>query len=256
MRCTTLVFVFACTIGCTSIGFAADLPIKALPYKAPAVTAYNWAGFYLGGHIGGGWSTTNLTNTVSGGAVGWPDLAPGQSIGYRQTGIVGGGHIGINFQNGSWVYGLELSASGANINGDATTVPGPPFSAGDDVFSSKIRALLLATGRLGYAWDRTLLYAKGGYAGASIRTSVADTICPAFLPVNCGSGSDSNWRSGFTVGTGLEYALANNWIAGFEYDYFRLGSGSVNLGDVNAAYIFNDAARNVHLLLGRVSYKF
>jgi outer membrane immunogenic protein len=206
-------------LGAGSFASAADMPAKAPVYKAPTAAAYNWAGFYIGGHIGGGWSKTNLTNTQSDGAIAWPDLDIGQSIGLKQSGIVGGGQIGYNFQNGNWVYGVELSGSGANINGGGAPPPGAPFSAGDDNFESKIRALLLVTGRLGYAWDRTLLYAKGGYAGASIRTSVADSTCPLGPPTSCGSGSDTSWRSGFTVGAGLEYAVANNWIVGVEYDY-------------------------------------
>jgi outer membrane immunogenic protein len=133
---------------------------------------------------------------------------------------------------------------------------GPPFSGGDDVFSTKISTLLLATARIGYAWDRSLLYVKGGYAGAGVRVSVSDTVCGPGDPQDCGAGSDSNWRSGFTVGAGVEYAVTNNWIVGVEYDFARLGSASVNLGDANARYVFNDAERDVNMVLGRVSYKF
>jgi outer membrane immunogenic protein len=235
---------------------AADLAVKAMPYAAP-MPVFSWTGFYVGGNIGGGWSDTNLTNTVSDGAIAWPDLAPGQGIGYNNNnGVVGGGQIGVNFQSNNWVYGLELLVSAADMKATVRNpYVGPPFSAGDDVFSTKINTLLLATARIGYAWDRSLLYVKGGYAGANVHISVSDNVCPG-NPINCGAGSDSNWRSGFTVGAGVEYAVTNNWIVGVEYDFARLGSASVNLGDANARYVFNDAERNLNMVLGRVSYKF
>jgi outer membrane immunogenic protein len=241
--------------GFASVASAADMPVKAPVYRAPVYVPYNWTGFYIGGNIGGGWSNTNLTNTVSDGAIAWPDLAPGQGISYNHSGVVGGGQIGVNFQSSSWVYGLELLVSAANIKATVQNpYTGPPFSAGDDVFSTKINTLLLATARIGYAWDRSLLYVKGGYAGANVRVSVSDNVCST--PNNCGAGSDSNWRSGFTVGAGVEYAVTNNWIVGVEYDFARLGSASVNLGDATARYVFNDAERDVNMVLGRVSYKF
>ena len=244
----------ALTVG-TATASAADLPARTYS-KAPTmpvVAVYDWSGVYIGGNIGGGWSNTDMTSTVSDGAIAWPDLAPGQGIRYNNNGLVGGGHVGVNFQSNSWVYGLELLVSAADIKASVRDpYIGPPFSAGDDVFSTKINTLLLATARIGYAWDRSLLYAKGGYAGANVRLSVSDTVC---LP-DCGAGSYSNWRSGFTVGAGIEYAVTNNVIVGIEYDFARLGSASVNLGDANARYVLNDAERNVNMVLGRVSYKF
>jgi outer membrane immunogenic protein len=238
-------------LGTSAPATAADMQVKAPVYKAPPpVYVFSWAGFYIGADVGGGWSKTSLTNTISDGNISWPDLAPGQGIGYNQHGFIGGGHIGYNWQTANWVLGVEVSGFGANIKGGATTVPGDPFSAGDDVFSSRIRSLFLATARVGVAWDRALLYVRGGYAGADVRTTVSDTVG------STGAGADSNWRSGGTVGVGLEYAFTDNLIGGVEYDYVRLNSASINLGDVNAQYVFNDAGRDLSLVYGRLSYKF
>jgi outer membrane immunogenic protein len=248
MRGIVLALIGAALLGTVGPASAADMAVREAP--VPIAAAYNWNGVYVGGHIGRGWSNTKLTDTVSDGAVSWPDLDVGQTIGYSQSGVVGGGHIGINFQVGTWVYGLELSGSGAGISGGATTLPGSPFSSGDDIFSSKISALFLLTGRVGFTWERALVYAKGGFAGARARTSVSDTFG------SIGAGSGSNWRSGFTAGVGVEYAMSHNLVIGIEYDYARLGAGSVSLGDANGQYAFHDDARDLHLLLGRVSYKF
>lgn len=250
-----ITILIAISVTCIAIyASASEIPENSQNNKITETSpSFSWSGVYFGLNFGGGWSRTNLTNTASGGAFAWPDLAPGQGIDYGQDGILGGGQIGMNFQRSNWVYGFELSGSAADINGGATTVSGAPFSAGDDVFSSKISAIFLATGRIGLALDRSLLYMKGGYAGANVHTNVNDS---GGSVANTGSGSDTSWRSGFTIGTGWEYALANSWITGVEYDYARLESGSVNLSDAKAPYVFNDASRNIHLLLARLSYKF
>jgi outer membrane immunogenic protein len=210
----------------------------------------NWAGLNIGGDLGWGWSKTDLSNTFSDGAISWPDLAAGQGIGYHQDGFIGGGHVGYNLQCDNLVYGVEVSGFGANINGDARTQPGDPFSAGDDVFSSKIESLFLATVRFGVAWDRALFSVKGGYAGANLKTTVNDSVG------SVGSGADSDFRSGGVVGVDVEFAITNNWIAGVEYDYVRLQSDSVNLGDANARYVFDDSRRNLNLVFARLSYRF
>ena len=45
------------------------------------------------------------------------------------------------------------------------------------------------------------------------------------LPVfqEADTDSVSSWHSGWTAGTGVEYALTQNWIAGVEYDFSDLG---------------------------------
>lgn len=210
---------------------------------------HDWSGYYIGADLGGAWSKTNLTNTVSDPALNWTDFAVGQSLGYTQSGLVGGGHLGVNFQQDRFLYGVELSAFATGLTGGGTLPPNFTGSAGDDVFASKIRTLLLATARVGYTFDQTLLYAKAGCAGAKVSTSVADSVGAT------GAGSNSTWRSGFTLGAGVEYALSGNWTVGLEYDYARLGSASINLGDT-APYVFNDNSRNVHMIVARVGYKF
>jgi outer membrane immunogenic protein len=76
------------------------------------------------------------------------------------------------------------------------------------------KSLGSVTGRVGYAWDRFLLYAKGG--GAWLRTD--------FNFQNAGVVfSTSETRSGWTVGIGGEYAFLD-WLTGFiEYDHYGFG---------------------------------
>ncbi|MEM5471253.1 outer membrane beta-barrel protein [Hoeflea sp. AS60] len=210
---------------------------------------HDWSGYYIGVDLGGARSKTNLTNTVSDPALNWTDFGVGDSLGYTRSGLLGGAHVGLNFQQDRFLYGAELSAFGAGISGGGTLPPNLTGSAGDDVFVSKILMLLLATARVGYTFDQTLLYAKAGYAGAKVSTSVADSVG------SLGAGSNSAWRSGFALGAGVEHAVASNWTLGLEYDYARLGSASINLGNT-APYVFNDKSRNVHMIVARLGYKF
>jgi len=75
------------------------------------------------------------------------------------------------------------------------------------------------TGRLGYAFGPTLLYAKGGYAWKD-----SDNINASVGGVPVGFTTDSNHRDGYTVGAGLEYMFAPNWSAKIEYQYYNFGS--------------------------------
>jgi outer membrane immunogenic protein len=238
------------TLGVLSISCvgaaAADLPMKAPPMVMPPPLVYNWTGCYIGVHAGGAWSRSEATNTADTTAFG--DLAPGDGFSQDDSGFIGGGQIGCNYQFASnWVVGLEGSFAGTTIKGDfANTV----FGAADDVFTTEINSVALVTGRLGYAWNNWLLYAKGGYAGADVKFSVSDTV-----GANQGAGSDTQWRSGWTVGGGLEYGITPNWIVGVEYDYMNLGTHSYEVGGGAGLYTF-DVKTQIHQAVARLSYKF
>src|SRR5271166_3433873 len=84
--------------------FAADLPV-AYPTKAPAyVAAYNWTGFYVGVNLGGAWARNTNTDTFFN-AAGVPVGINSSSS--TNSGVIGGGQIGYNWQTGNLVFGLE-----------------------------------------------------------------------------------------------------------------------------------------------------
>ena len=72
-------------------------------------------------------------------------------------------------------------------------------------------------GRAGVAFERILIYATGGAAFAKI-TNTYDTT-----PFGGGFASISDWRTGWTVGGGIEYAVANNWSVRGGYRYSDFG---------------------------------
>ena len=110
------------------------------------------------------------------------------------------------------VLGVEGTFAGSTIKGSLTNTT---FGVGfDDVFETRINSLATVTGRVGYAFNNWLPYIKGGYAGANVKFSVSDTA-----GANQGSGSETKWHNGWTIGAGLEYGLTRNWIIGVEYDF-------------------------------------
>jgi outer membrane immunogenic protein len=130
-----------------------------------------------------------------------------------------------------------------------TPVPSAFTHHSEDVVgqqSSKLRWLSTVRARLGYAWERSILYATGGLAIGEINSSVSATDTtpgPNAAPVVAEqfSGSGSATRVGWTLGAGIEHALTDRVSAKLEYLYFDLGhvgynvnpaTGSANLPQV------------------------
>lgn len=234
----------------TGAASAADL--AARPYtKAPPIAAvYNWTGFYVGGHVGGAWTNEEWINTANTTTFG--DLGPGLGIRQRGSGFIGGGHIGYNWQASNFVFGLEGSIDG--LSNDHSVSVNTLFGAGDDVFSWRSQWMASIVGRAGVAFDNSLLYVKGGWAGVNNRLSVSDTVVNPAV----GSGSQTTWHNGWTVGAGWEYGLTQNWIIGVEYNYaqFETKSYQLNNTQAGATYTFDAKPRDIQSVLGRLSYKF
>ena len=172
---------------------AADLPVKAPP-PAPV---FNWTGCYVGGYVGGARSDGDMTFTdlgnaqfrsYSGGIIaGRAEDRHSWSAG-SDSSFIGGGTFGCNWQpvGSPFVLGLEGEAGYMKLEGAAfDPLRSPTLRATTpDVFGSgKVGDWYgMITGRLGYAWDRTLFYVKGGAAFVQVRGSVVDncqTVRPA-----------------------------------------------------------------------------
>jgi outer membrane immunogenic protein len=208
---------------------AADLPVRrAAPAPVPYV--FNWSGFYIGGHVGGGWSDRCLT--LEGfGEVGCNDA----------SGIIGGGQVGFNWQTGNnFVFGIEFSGSIADINGDNTsgTLPGGAY------FSSSGKSLLMLTGRVGMSFDRALFYVTGGGAWARNSVDFYDGAVVATVDFD---------RQGWTIGAGLEYAFTPNWSIAAQYNYVDLGDKDVYFPNAD---LFGSISQELHLLTVRLNYRF
>ena len=116
-------------------------------------------------------------------------------------------------------------------------------------YSTDVRTIATATGRLGVAFDRVLVYAKGGWAGAHVDISGLNTV----LPDNFSVG---DWRNGCTVGGGAELKLSPSMGLGVEYSYMDLGSRSY-AGITAAALPFTitDHDLQVQSVTARLNFK-
>jgi outer membrane immunogenic protein len=248
-----LIAAFTCTTALVAAGAASAADLAARPYtKAPAYVEplFNWGGFYVGGHIGGAWTNEQWINTGNGAP--FADLVPGEGFRQRSSGIMGGAQIGYNWQAANYVFGLEGTISGLNNSGHVTnTVFGGVGGAFDDQFSWRTNVLATIVGRAGFAVQNNLFYIKGGYAGVNNRLSVVDNA-----GLNTGSGGQTHWANGWTLGAGWEYGITRNWIVGIEYNYAGFQTQSYQLGGLAGNYTFDAKPRDLQWAVVRASYKF
>ena len=197
---------------------AADLPRRAPPPVFTPVPVFTWTGFYLGANAGYAFSERDNVRTAGIGAL-QLNVDRGlrrSSVPLPQDGFTGGGQIGYNYQftpGSGVVVGIEADAQYADFgrqrnrfsaigaNGSAiipgTLVFNPNGLSGLDYFGT-------VRGRLGYAFDRTLVYATGGFAYGSGGGRQFGT----------GVNSD-DFQTGYAVGGGVEYALPTDSFLNF-----------------------------------------
>ncbi len=229
----------------------------SIPVKAPIVVAgpINWTGLYVGGHLGGGWSDDHWSDpfgstpgAISAGVATTNVAGFGDAI--HATGPLGGGHIGANWQTGQWVLGVQADADAADLRGDNTCFSG----LGGINCQHIVNSLGTVTGRVGFAWDRSLIYAKGGGAWTDTTYNLLGNTNGA---LKLGTGSTSVNAGGWTVGAGLEYALTNHWTTLFEYDHIGIGSVTVpfpTVALINAQTI--SVKQSLDIFKMGVNYKF
>jgi outer membrane immunogenic protein len=204
-----------------------------------------WNGFYAGvnGGYGAGVATPRLSETTlrqilpfGGGGGSSEHFISDDRDTLRSAGFLAGGQFGYNRRlPNKFVGGVEtdLQWSGirasnrSNVSAIDFFPPGdsPAFVESSSTSQINIRQNWFGTTRLrlGYqAFDRVLAYTTGGiaYAGFSADTSGALSGATIFdTEHGSTSGSGSSTRIGWTVGAGVEYAIAENLSFKSEYLY-------------------------------------
>lgn len=185
------------SVAAVGIGFAA---------VAAQAQTVDWNGPYIGleGGYGSGQSTGGLR--VSGFTIPY-DVHP--------DGVIGGGHLGYDWQSGHLVLGIVGDAEGASITGRSTTTTAQFTTKLLNNFDASIR------GKVGFAFDRLLFYGTGGVAFGSVNTQYS---CPTCLNAPGPYDQISDMRVGWTAGAGIGYMIDPRWSTAVEYRYTNLGS--------------------------------
>jgi outer membrane immunogenic protein len=197
----------------------------APPPPHPVAVTYppSWAGFYVGANLGGisAHSGLNAYSPNPGSLASYCFGGPAcSSFSQTASGVLGGGQIGYNFQSANWVYGIEADFDFSNARKTVTAPNGYAFS-GSYTTKTGVRDFGTARLRLGYAFDRALVYATGGLAYANMTDSFqAGNSAPGAYAWTGNSG----WRAGYTVGGGIEYMLSQNFSIKGEGLFYDLGS--------------------------------
>ena len=232
---------------------AADLPSRKAPVMPPPPPM--WTGFYAGLNAGGLWSNNSSINNVSYGLYNAPAVtayptgaiaalsATGNITGSSNSGFIGGGQIGYNWQIGNvgglgfgsgFVTGIEADIQGiagstgqGNFFGAAVS-PNAQFTP-VTIGQARQNLSYIGTvrGRLGFlAMPTLLIYGTGGlaYGGANLNIAYATADNSGALGGGGASTSYANTQVGWTAGGGAEWMVFPNWSVKAEYLYYDLGS--------------------------------
>ena len=207
-----LTLAAALCIGTPLTAFAADLPIAPPPPpRAPVFVPppFTWAGIYIGGNIGWGWTNLNLTDTGPAG-FGFGQVFPiGSTQSASQNNFLGGAQIGVNWQFQQFVVGAEADF-------DATAIKNSQGAGGFGTGSYSNPWVSTFAARFGWAADRTLFYGKAGgaYMQEKYNFSAIDGSTV--------TGTFNRW--GWMLGAGVEYAVTDNITLKAEYNYLNFGT--------------------------------
>jgi len=194
-----------------AIGLGAIIALTATPalaadmeFKVPP-PAFSWTGFYIGAQAGGG------------------AFDPGESED-PGVGFLLGGQAGYNYQFGMFVLGVEGEGYWAGMN-DRYQYTCSSCSYVDNYTYQNNGDFDIAA-RAGLAFDRALIYAKGGFAMSNTRYNFNETTTSGAFDTETAAG----WVPGLLIGVGLQYALPPAWtprgslVVGLEYNYIALNT--------------------------------
>ena len=236
-------------VGLTMTAGAADLPRRTVapPMVAPIMTVpvFTWTGFYVGVNAGYGFADSGnnqSTYFLPGGSVlNSPTTAGTLTInsgrrGNEEEGFVGGAQIGYNVQFGAFVAGIEADLQYADLGGSRNDrfapatgsytfvgTPGlafaPPSATVIDNGVGGVEWFGTVRARLGFAFDRVLVYGTGGLAYGSVDNGNFTNVF---------SSNNDDVQFGYALGGGVEYAFTNNLTFKLEGLYVNLGNGDRN----------------------------
>jgi outer membrane immunogenic protein len=213
-------------------------------FVAQGALAGNWTGFYIGAHVGGAFGDvdwTNVSDTTN------LNYTTGDTLNHSPDGVLGGAQLGFDWQVANWVFGVEVAGSGLDFD---ETLPSP-LGPAEELSAVDIQWALTAAARVGIAWENSLFYVKGGYAGAEIETLNSDYTGPVTVVTT------EETHNGFVVGAGIEHQVGENVSVGLEYNYLDFGNQDHSgVGTPGGEGLVNDVDAQLHTVTARLNYHF
>lgn len=235
VRKSKYLFVVGVAGGVSFLAVAANAqnvrPIRP-PAQSGALAPYDWSGRYVGGFVGaahGLWTVDFFRNNNHGHAEEGAD------------GLAFGAFVGYNFQlTNNWVVGVE-----ADIGHTSAKQTNNIFD--NDTSLAEYGLIGSARGRLGYAYDRLLVYGTVGLGFVNVSNNIQKGN-------NAGEQVvwENQWRSGLALGAGAEYAFTGRIFGRVEYLFNDLGSVTLYNQDGNRA----DFDNVLHLFRLAAAYRF
>ena len=254
---------------------------------APPAPAYNWSGFYLGANAGGAWASSNANTTVNCSPTTNPPayiceptrgganaalVSAAASGGIAASAFTGGIEAGYNWQQSNLIYGWETDFDSFNLRASrqarGVLGPGSPEPSAGTVFTagSSFSTDMLYTlrGRVGMAFSPGWMgFITGGLALTSFRVSNFYNDSFAAPPGGVENSSTNSARAGWTVGGGLEWAIANHWSVKAEYLYLNFGkittTGFISNNNAAAGYaqgLSTSSDLTANIARAGINYKF
>jgi outer membrane immunogenic protein len=217
---------------------AADMPVpQAAPVPPPVYfpAYYNWSGIYLGVNGGYGFGQSNWTNA-------------GVSTGsFNTNGFLVGGTLGANYQTGSYLVGFEGDIDWSSVQGSSSAAACVALgAAAGTTCQTKSPWLGTARARVGYAFDRLLVFGTGGGAFSGLQA----ILNPG------GSISSGPSQLGWTAGAGVEYAFTDAVSAKVEYLFVNLGTVACPTATGCGPFASHSFSFSENLVRAGVNYRF
>src|SRR4029077_9045553 len=196
---------------------------------SPAAVAgrYNWSGFYLGLNAGGAFAINTMSASGGGG-----------SASVKEPGFLGGAQVGANYQTGPMVWGFEADYDASTQN---KSLPAGVLTGS----TSQTPWFATLRGRVGMAFDRTLVYGTAGGAAGELRSIAA-------IPV--GTTSTTVTYGTWIAGGGVEYGITDNLSARVEY--LRLDKGHIATGVIGPPATTITSRVQDNLVRAGLNYRF
>jgi outer membrane immunogenic protein len=253
MRRLRIATIIAAALIATGEAQSADLPLKVPPAAPVAVPVVNWSGFYIGGNVGIAASSLKYSVGIpAGDCIANGGTSECEDFRFSPTSFIGGGQIGFQSQVDQWVFGIEGTWSGLDLHQTDQSALDPTSFR-----SIKIDEIATVDARFGYAgWQCVLIYAKAGYATGRIGAHLAEGA--GGTPPHV-TGDVTSWRSGWTMGAGIEYMPWQNLVLGVEFDYYNFAfdtSLPVLFSDGTPSFQIWGTNADVYAVTARLSYLF